>query len=479
MTEIEEKKIINFIENEYEGEYLDFKLDIYDFSIPEKKTDFIIDILSMANSNYPDDRYIIVGVKDYPNRQFKSVDETKVKDSATYQQLVNENIEPAIKFDIINFKYNGFDFFIYKIAYDTIDRPYIVKKDFNKLLKGTCRIRKGSQNAFMTRYDFDKIYEAKNPILRSNIKVKCIDENGNISEKLVFKSLNYTDKNEKFKQSIINEISEANRYKITDFEEKHKTTNIYTIDVLSNPLKIEDDEIEIVSKFIDDNNICIDDDFFYSGNAGYRNIVMGNSYTGSEQSIEKYEKLEKIIEDVRAYYQVVEYREKLSNLKFIELVVSNIGNSHDEQIDVSIHVPKELFILDEFPVPNYDYLDSYGSGCVQKIFKIEKVYGVSEANIDYIPIMHKSDIQMPLGYEYNSSYEELTEEYYEEIRNYIHSELSEKDDMMVLTHTQKMIKSDENLSFPSRLFFSGNVDSVKYTIRSKFGTKTIEGEIRA
>lgn len=145
MDEEEKNKLINMIENENENDFLDFKLELYDFKSADKKQDFLIDMMSLANSNYPGDRYIIIGARDLPKRIIKGIDEKEIKDSATYQQFINENTEPAINFEIINFQYKDKNFLIYKIKYSTLDKPYIVKKDYNNLMKGTCRIRKGSQ----------------------------------------------------------------------------------------------------------------------------------------------------------------------------------------------------------------------------------------------------------------------------------------------------------------------------------------------
>ena len=58
--------IVNLVENECENEYLDFKAKDY-----IDKGEFLIDIMSMANSMYDGDKYIIVGVKDKTNAKKK------------------------------------------------------------------------------------------------------------------------------------------------------------------------------------------------------------------------------------------------------------------------------------------------------------------------------------------------------------------------------------------------------------------------
>ncbi len=140
MDKDEELKIIDLIENGFENDFLDFKLEMYDFSNENKKKDFLVDMLSLANSAYKGDRYIIIGARDMPKRIIKGINKEEIKDSATYQQFINENIEPSINFTLINLKYGNKEFLVFKIQYNTLDRPYIVKKDYSNLLKGSCRI---------------------------------------------------------------------------------------------------------------------------------------------------------------------------------------------------------------------------------------------------------------------------------------------------------------------------------------------------
>ena len=123
MNEEEKNKLINMIENENENDCLDFKLELYDFKNADKKQDFLIDMMSLANSSYSGDRYIIIGARDLPKRIIKGIDKKEIKDSAIYQQFINENIEPSINFETINFQYDDKNFLIYKIKYSALDKP--------------------------------------------------------------------------------------------------------------------------------------------------------------------------------------------------------------------------------------------------------------------------------------------------------------------------------------------------------------------
>jgi hypothetical protein len=154
--------MINFddlIKYENENTSLDFKAIQYKKS---KHEDLIKDIMSMANADVENDRYIIIGVshKSSGDREILSIEKEDFKDSAIYQQIIRENIEPDIKLDYSPYKYKGKLLGIFKIS-GYSDKPYTMKKDFGKLKKGDRFIRKGTHVSRMIRRDLDAIIEKK------------------------------------------------------------------------------------------------------------------------------------------------------------------------------------------------------------------------------------------------------------------------------------------------------------------------------
>lgn len=110
--------LIECIETEIESSNFDFKKDIYDFAIAKNKQDFLTDVLSFANSHSNGDKYIITGVKLYPDgrRDLVGITESKIKDGSDYQSLINDNIEPniIIDFDVIEYQRNQEDLLLRK-----------------------------------------------------------------------------------------------------------------------------------------------------------------------------------------------------------------------------------------------------------------------------------------------------------------------------------------------------------------------------
>ena len=154
--------MINFddlIKYENENTCLDFKAIQYEKNQYEE---LIKDIMSMANADVENDRYIIIGVKHKPSgdRKMLNIKKGEFIDSAIYQQIIRENIEPDIKLEYFPYEHEGNLLGIFKIS-NCFDQPYMMKKDFRNLKKGNSFIRKGTHEPRMTRRDLDIIIEKK------------------------------------------------------------------------------------------------------------------------------------------------------------------------------------------------------------------------------------------------------------------------------------------------------------------------------
>jgi hypothetical protein len=151
------EKIKNLLEDGYECDYLDFKLKQYPAKL---NPNFIKDVMAMANSNYEGDKFIVIGVND--EGEFIGIEENEVfVDSAIYQDIILNYVEPDITIDYFKYNYEGKLLGILKIASCNNNKPYLIKKEITSLRIGSCIIRKGSQNTPANRNDFDKFYYNK------------------------------------------------------------------------------------------------------------------------------------------------------------------------------------------------------------------------------------------------------------------------------------------------------------------------------
>lgn len=121
----------------------------------------------MANSNYEGDKYIIVGVKDKKGNNKEVIGIDEVREQAEFEQLVHENIEPAIKYEFKTIDYDDKMVGYYKISAENKDSPYMFRKrigDGTKIDTGDCFIRVNSVNQKARRRNFDRFYNEKTEV---------------------------------------------------------------------------------------------------------------------------------------------------------------------------------------------------------------------------------------------------------------------------------------------------------------------------
>ncbi|HEX8392448.1 MAG TPA: ATP-binding protein [Longimicrobium sp.] len=148
------------IEHENEGTALDFKATQY---LKPNYEALLKDLMAMANAPTSGDRYIIIGVRMNADgsRDFIGVEPEEFVDSATYHQLVAENIEPELAFDYIPYTFKGVKLGLLRIR-DPDDAPYMMRKAYGQGLRhGDAFIRLGSHQRRLTRPDLDRIFQRR------------------------------------------------------------------------------------------------------------------------------------------------------------------------------------------------------------------------------------------------------------------------------------------------------------------------------
>lgn len=467
--------LIECIENEIESSNFDFKKDIYDFTLPKNKQDFLIDILSFANSHFYGDKYIITGVKLYKDghRDLEGITEAKIKDGADYQSMINDNIEPTIiiDFDIIDYKNNKYGIFC--IRKDNNDKPYLLSKKYGDLEKGFIKIRKGQKNEFITRRDFDIYYKNKFDNESSDIFLKGI-----IDKKI-------TDKYSA--QKYENHIDfETIQNKIYD-----KFVAIYNFNLIksSNSLRIGNkvefshDEIKNIKKYAANNEMPLDKDFFDLGNLYYMNMgVEAGGLIGSDSEKEKYDLVEELEEYTGMYNGLHKFYSELDNLYYLELAIENLGKKFDEDIEVNLKIKKEDFMeYANFPVPSESIIKKMlDDEKVDELIKIESINGVSNyisTNICVAPISPTS-FKIPGTHGYiKPDYEQYFNYYIEYIQWLSGFEIMCDEEYYYVRCEQKNIKPNEKILLPAKLIFKEIPIYIEYEIKTKHNPKVMTGKI--
>lgn len=158
--------IVELIEAHRETDYVDYKEKYYD---DEKKYDLIKDIAAFAN-NYssPNDKYIVFGIVN-GTWELKGVSEDDIPDVSEIETLLSAYLEPFPSIEIGFLTYQSVKLAYIKITMIRIDRPYVIKKQYEKyrniyLRIGEIYVRKGASNYIANRRDLDLIYKSNGRI---------------------------------------------------------------------------------------------------------------------------------------------------------------------------------------------------------------------------------------------------------------------------------------------------------------------------
>ena len=143
---LSDDRVRQLVHDHHEITIADFKSEMYRFDIDEKKSEFIIDILSMANTPREDAAYIVIGVKLSNNgsRELKSIVD-HCDDADLHEYLNRAGVNPRPEFTYHPVEIDGGRLGIIEIRPAKMG-PYLATKDFNKVRADKIYYRDGTQN---------------------------------------------------------------------------------------------------------------------------------------------------------------------------------------------------------------------------------------------------------------------------------------------------------------------------------------------
>lgn len=488
-----EQLIINYIENEYENEFLDFKIKPYNWSEIKSKSDFLSDVISLANSATDKDRYIILGVKikDDGERIIKGIDKKLLMDSSEYQQIVVENIEPDISIELKIISNNDLDFGIIRI-FNCNNRPYLLKKKYGNLEQGYIKIRKGSRNTNISRYILDEIYSSKTPKIESDFKISGLID-GKQSDEIMLIKYDFFPDLKTEKEYLVNLLNKINDYIIDDIsnieQKKGEVSNLSTLKLSGELFEpqtktIDESIVDNIKSFAAAISIELSNDFFNLGDLAEKFSGIGHSGTllgittnyklvGSDKSKEKYNLIIELNEKLNKAIAWVDFMNLTKDFGYIELVITEIGNVPDEEIEVNIELPKSNYInYDDFPEPSDMIIRELNEHYSEKMFKPYYLKDIS----DFRKKILSTGIHTP-----PTTFNPLlggSSEILDGLYDYIDYDVSYNNDTAILNFTIKNLKEKETMVFPGKILIKGNIDELNYSIISKKSQSKISGVLK-
>jgi hypothetical protein len=168
-----------------EGQNLEFKRGQYPLNSDTEKSEILKDIIGFANSRCNKDSYILIGVKERQGED-NNIIGIEINDHLqdhNLQQIINSKLNRPINFSYRATTYKG-----KQIGILSIDRkqdfPIFLKKDFGKLQKYYCYIRRGTSTDITNPLSPDDIVLSN----QAELKFGFYNEDSGLSDDITSKS---------------------------------------------------------------------------------------------------------------------------------------------------------------------------------------------------------------------------------------------------------------------------------------------------
>ena len=235
-------------------------------------------------------------------------------------------------------------------------------------------------------------------------------------------------------------------------------------------MKLPKDVIKWINVCADKLGYKIEEKFFSLG--GLKESITsvallygGKDLIGTSDEKAKYSDLIKLKNEIKKLIGHMQVESYYSNLIGIQFIVCNTGTQYDEDIDIELHISKDVIMLhSELNVPS-EPLDS-DDWCFQDIFEIH----ACKHFIDYASTFQKlqsyvsANNQLPLFT--NIDYEEGYRETLDEIFDYT---IYEDGDKVIIKVHMDYLKQHNCAAFPTWIFFRNAEEypNIEYSITSK------------
>lgn len=245
--------------------------------------------------------------------------------------------------------------------------------------------------------------------------------------------------------------------------------------------EIKDSTKDLINKCAEGLGFEIADNFYDLGNLRENtslSIIGGNSLSGSDSEIEKYNS---IIELRDLFYKLsghLEMEEYYSPLNGVQLVLCNDGTNYDEDIEVTLRLPRYNTVLPfELKVPNHE-VDGNEDWCFEDIFEISSTkdyisHEESKQKKVFGPVRSFTPMLPYQTVDYEEGYRETISDIFE-------YKYFEDGEYQIIKCNFDYIKQHQRVAFPTWLFLK-NIDDyeikITYEITSKHAADVLNGEL--
>ncbi|RGF54606.1 hypothetical protein DV740_00765 [Roseburia sp. AF02-12] len=249
------------------------------------------------------------------------------------------------------------------------------------------------------------------------------------------------------------------------------------------PKEINEEDRKLIQSVAKNLNISITEDFFALGNLSQSTIptnMFGSApLTGTEAEKEKYHNIRELLKTISKALEWAPIETAFKDKKCLKLALQNCGTDIDEDIEVSLKIPKNsLLPMSEFPKFNNDEMGYLLNDCdMSKLFGICSTSTYSDYDSSIVTSRRFSPrVSTP------SIFPGYTPDYGDDFESeladvFCYSCFDEGEDYIVKLKFD-YIKHNTTIAFSSIIFIKEPFNSIPYTITSKNSPEIVFGEIK-
>lgn len=200
---------------------------------------------------------------------------------------------------------------------------------------------------------------------------------------------------------------------------------------------------------------------------------------GTDAEIEKYNTIKKLLETLSKALEWAPVENAFSDKKCLKLALQNCGTDIDEDIEISLRIPKNsLLPINEFPKFNNDEMGYLLNDCnMSELFGICSTSTYSDYDSSIVTSRRFSPrVSTPSIFPgYTSDYSDDFESELSDV--FCYSCFDEGEEYIVKLKFD-YIKHNTTIAFPSIIFINESFKSIPYTITSKNSPEIVSGKIK-
>ncbi|MHB1453778.1 MAG: hypothetical protein ACYCYM_07485 [Saccharofermentanales bacterium] len=243
-----------------------------------------------------------------------------------------------------------------------------------------------------------------------------------------------------------------------------------------------------IIEFANKNEIQIETQFWNVGNLKKKVSLLvsplgggGTNFEGNEDEKKRYDSIENLYWEIREYEEYKVFFALIDSKGFVNLVLTNIGNTFDEDIDVKLIIKKGCVLeRKDIAVPDINIIEE-----ILKMKFLDYAYEIenSDTICSYIgyPLQSsnfKYKIPDPFGrVSVHEEYKEHKQQYYNDLERIFCYEYFSKEDCDIFTFHINYLKHNTAMAFPSVFVLKEVPELIEYEISSKFVANIVKGEI--